>query len=57
VLLLSNGECEGMGEECDHCLPKQEYKEELISYIQDWVNQAKKSGISEPPHDSPNSTD
>jgi DNA-binding response OmpR family regulator len=54
VLLLSSGGCEGLEEECDHCLPKQDYKEELISCIQDWVIQAKKSGNSEPPHDSPN---
>ncbi len=51
VLLLSNGGCEGMEQECDHCLPKAEYKKKLISYIQDWVAQAKKSGNSEPPPD------
>jgi DNA-binding response OmpR family regulator len=57
VLLLSNGGCEGMEEECDHCLTKQEYKEELISYIQDWVVQTKKSGNSEPPSDSSTTTE
>lgn len=56
VLLLSNGGCEGMGQECDHCLPKQEYKEQLISCIQDWVIQAKKSEKEEPPPGSPTTT-
>ena len=51
VLLLSNGGCEGMGKECDHCLPKKEYEKELISCIQDWVVQARKSGNLEPPSD------
>ena len=51
VLLLSNGGCEGMGKECDHCLPKKESDKQLISCIQDWVVQAKKSGNSEPPPD------
>ncbi len=53
VLLLSNGGCEGMGRECDHCLPKKEDNKKLISCIQDWVVQAKKSGNSEPPPDPP----
>jgi len=44
VLLLSNGGCEGMEEDCDHCLLKTECKKKLISYIQDRVVQAKKSG-------------
>lgn len=43
VLLLSNGRSEGIEEECDHCLPKTECKKKLISYIKDWVVQAKKS--------------
>jgi hypothetical protein len=30
-----------MEKECDHCLPKKEYEKKLISYIQDWVAQAK----------------
>lgn len=37
VLLLSNGGCEGMDEECDHCLLKNECENDLITYIQDWV--------------------
>ena len=41
LLLLANGGCEGMEKECDHCLPKKEYEKKLISYIQDWVAQAK----------------
>lgn len=57
VLLLSNSGCEGMEEECDHCLPKQEYKDELISCIKDWVVQAKKSGNSGPPSNSPTTTE
>ncbi len=41
LLLLANGGCEGMEKECDHCLPKTEYEKKLISYLQDWVAQAK----------------
>ncbi len=43
VLLLANGRCEELEEECDHCLPKMEHKKKLISCIQDWVVQTKKS--------------
>ncbi len=49
VLLLSNGGCAGMEKECDHCLLKTECKEKLISYIQDRVVQAKKSGNTNHP--------
>ncbi len=44
VLLLSNGGCAGMEEDCDHCLQKTECKKKVISYIQDRIVQAKKSG-------------
>ncbi len=57
VLLLSNGGCEGMGKECDHCLPKEEDKTKLISCIQDWVVQARKSGNLEPPADARTTTE
>ena len=53
VLLLSNGGCDGMEQECDRCLPKKEYKTELISHIKDWVDQAKKAENPEPPTDTP----
>ncbi len=49
VLLLSNGGCEGMEKECDHCLLKTECKKKLISYIQDRVVQAQKSGNTNHP--------
>lgn len=51
VLLLSNAGCEGMEEECDRCLPKEEYKKELISHIEDWVVRAKNSGNEDPSSD------
>ncbi len=44
VLLLSNDGCEGMEKECDHCLLKTESKKKLVSYIQDRIVQARKSG-------------
>jgi len=34
VLFLSNGGCEGLEQECDHCFPKPASKEKLLSYIQ-----------------------
>lgn len=49
VLLLSNGGCEGIEKECDHCILKTESKKKLISYIQERVVQAKKSGNVEHP--------
>jgi hypothetical protein len=49
VLLLSNGGCARMEEDCDHCLQKTECKKKLISYIQDRIVQAKRSGNTNHP--------
>jgi DNA-binding response OmpR family regulator len=49
VLLLSNGGCEGMEEECDQCFPKAESKNSLLSRVKDWVVEAKKSGSADHP--------
>jgi DNA-binding response OmpR family regulator len=44
VLLLSNGECEGLEKECDQCFPKTGSNKTLLSRIQDWVAEAKSPG-------------
>ena len=44
VLLLSNGGCKGLEQECDRCLPKTGSNKTLLSRIQDWVAEAKSPG-------------
>jgi len=44
LLLLSNGECEGLEKEYDQCFPKTGSNKTLLSRIQDWVAEAKSPG-------------
>ncbi len=53
VLLLSNGGCKGLEQECDRCLPKTGSNKTLLSRIQDWVAEAKsrerRPSLTQPP--------